>query len=136
MGSAIGVFFAFITPIAQIPLSAAVAVALRANVPSAVVATFVNTPPTFGPVYNAAWYVGSKVLDEPIDDEHAPAVLAAAAAVAASLPHSRALVQHQRQHGARAGVAQQRSGDRGAPAAAVAGVDQQQRPARNGDAGP
>lgn len=57
MGSAIGVFFAFITPIAQIPLSAAVAVAvaLRANVPSAVVATFVNTPPTFGPVYYAAW---------------------------------------------------------------------------------
>jgi hypothetical protein len=76
VGAAIGVFFAFITPIAQIPLSAAVAVALRANIPSAVVATLVNTPPTFGPVYYAAWYVGSKVLDEPIDDEHAPAVLA------------------------------------------------------------
>lgn len=75
-GAAIGVFFAFITPIAQIPLSAAAAVAMRANIPSAVVATLVNTPPTFGPVYYAAWWVGCKVLDEPIGDEHAPAVLA------------------------------------------------------------
>lgn len=40
------------------------------------VATLVNTPPTFGPVYYAAWWVGSKVLDESIDDDHAPAVLA------------------------------------------------------------
>ncbi len=75
-GAAIGVFFAFITPIAQIPLSAALSVLLRANVPAAVVATLVNTPPTFGPVYYAAWWVGARVLDEPVDAEHKPGVLA------------------------------------------------------------
>jgi uncharacterized protein len=75
LGAAIGVFFAFITPIAQIPLSAAVSVVLRANIPTAVVATLVNTPPTFGPVYYAAWVVGSKVLGEQVDDEHKPEVL-------------------------------------------------------------
>jgi uncharacterized protein len=75
IGAAIGVFFAFITPIAQIPLSAAASVVLRANVPTAVVATLVNTPPTFGPVYYAAWVVGSKVLGEEVDDQHKPDVL-------------------------------------------------------------
>ena len=77
VGAAIGVFFAFITPIAQIPLSAAVSIALRANIPVAVVATLVNTPPTFGPVYYAAWWLGSKVLGEPVDDKNTPSVLAA-----------------------------------------------------------
>ena len=75
LGAAIGVFFAFITPIAQIPLSAAVSIALRANLPAAVVATLVNTPPTFGPIYYAAWRVGSFVLDEPLNDNNKPNVL-------------------------------------------------------------
>lgn len=76
LGAAIGVFFAFITPIAQIPLSAAVSVVLRANIPTAVVATLVNTPPTFGPVYYAAWWVGARVLGESVDDDRKPDVLA------------------------------------------------------------
>jgi uncharacterized protein len=75
MGAAIGVFFAFITPIAQIPLSAAASIVLRASIPTAVVATLVNTPPTFAPVYYAAWVVGSKVLGEKVDDQHRPSVL-------------------------------------------------------------
>jgi len=75
IGAAIGVFFAFITPIAQIPLSAAVSIVLRANIPTAVVATLVNTPPTFGPVYYAAWWVGSKVLRESVEDGRKPEVL-------------------------------------------------------------
>ena len=83
-GAAIGVFFAFITPIAQIPLSAAACVVLRANVPVAIVATLVNTPPTFGPVYYAAWKVGSWVLAEPVDAAHAPELLARAASPPAS----------------------------------------------------
>lgn len=76
LGAAIGVFFAFITPIAQIPLSAAACVLLRANVPVAIAATLVNTPPTFGPVYYAAWRVGSWVLDEPVDESRAPPAIA------------------------------------------------------------
>ena len=75
LGAAIGVFFAFITPIAQIPLSAAASIVLRANVPAAVVATLVNTPPTFGPVYYGAWVVGSKVMGERTDDKDRPDVL-------------------------------------------------------------
>lgn len=85
-GAAIGVFFAFITPIAQIPLSAAACVVLRANVPVAIVATLVNTPPTFGPVYYAAWKVGAWVLAEPVDAAHRPEVLARAASQVASAP--------------------------------------------------
>jgi len=84
LGAAVGAFFAFITPIAQIPLSAAVSVALRANVPAAVVGTLVNTPPTFGPVYCAAWRLGSWVLGEEADAAHTPSVLAASSAHAAA----------------------------------------------------
>jgi uncharacterized protein len=65
IGAAVGVFFAFITPVAQIPASAVVSVVLRCNLPAAVVGTLVNTPPTFGPVYYAAWKVGAWVLREP-----------------------------------------------------------------------
>jgi uncharacterized protein (DUF2062 family) len=51
-------------------------VLLRANIPTAVVATLVNTPPTFGPVYYAAWKVGATVLGEPVSDKNKPEVLA------------------------------------------------------------
>lgn len=72
LGAALGVFFAFIVPVAQIPLSAAAAVALRANVPSALAATFVNTPLTFGPVYYGAWRVGSWLLGEDAEGRAPP----------------------------------------------------------------
>ncbi len=91
LGVAIGVFFAFIVPLAQIPLSAAASVALRANVPASVAATFVNTPLTFGPVYYAAWRVGSWLLGEDAEgrpppplpgDDRRPVPVAAGAAAA------------------------------------------------------
>lgn len=78
LGAAVGVFFAFITPIAQIPLSAAVSVLLRCNVPVSVVATLVNTPPTFAPVYYGAWKLGGWVLGTDTDDANRPALLSAA----------------------------------------------------------
>lgn len=83
-GAAIGVFFAFITPIAQIPLSAAASVALRANIPAAIAATLVNTPPTFGPIYYGAWRVGSWLLDE--DTSKAPAALTQVSEISAAGP--------------------------------------------------
>ncbi len=64
LGVALGLFFGLLLPIAQIPMSAAVAVALRANVPAAVASTFVSNPLTFGPIYYAAWRLGSAVLGE------------------------------------------------------------------------
>ncbi|MCU0957202.1 MAG: DUF2062 domain-containing protein [Hydrogenophaga sp.] len=75
LGAAIGVFFAFITPIAQIPLSAGASMLLRANVPASVVGTLVNTPPTFAPVYFGAWKVGSWMLGESARAAEAPAIL-------------------------------------------------------------
>lgn len=53
-GAGIGVFFAFLIPIAQIPLSVGTAVVLRANIPVAIASTLVNNPLTFPPVYYAA----------------------------------------------------------------------------------
>ena len=74
VGAGIGVFFAFLIPIAQIPLSVATAVVLRANIPVAVASTLVNTPLTFAPVYYAAWKVGSLLLGEEADEANAPAI--------------------------------------------------------------
>jgi len=74
LGAAIGVFFAFLIPIAQIPMSAALAVALRANIPAAVASTLVNNPLTFPPVYYAAWRVGSWMLGEQADESQAPSI--------------------------------------------------------------
>jgi uncharacterized protein (DUF2062 family) len=81
LGMALGVFFGLLIPLAQIPLSAAAAVALRANVPAAVASTLVTNPLTFGPLYYAAWRLGSTLLGEPSQEppamgtvtEHAPA---------------------------------------------------------------
>lgn len=67
LGMALGFFFGLLIPLAQIPLSAAAAVALRANVPAAVASTLVTNPLTFGPIYYAAWRVGSAILGEPVD---------------------------------------------------------------------
>lgn len=61
-GAAIGVFFAFATPIAQIPLAAAAAVMLRANLPAAVLGTFVSNPFTFVPIVALAYEMGSICL--------------------------------------------------------------------------
>ncbi|MDZ7858233.1 DUF2062 domain-containing protein [Sphaerotilus sp.] len=72
LGAAIGVFFGFLIPIAQIPVSAAVAVALRANVPSAMASTLVTNPITFPPVYYAAWQVGGWLLSEDPAQKGAP----------------------------------------------------------------
>lgn len=62
MGLALGIFFGLLIPVAQIPLSAAAAVALRANLPMAVASTLVTNPVTFGPVYFAAYQTGRFIL--------------------------------------------------------------------------
>jgi len=61
-GAAIGVFFAFIIPFGQIPLSVVFASILRMNIPTACLATFVNTPITFAPVYYTAYLLGNWLL--------------------------------------------------------------------------
>lgn len=72
MGVALGVFFGLLIPIAQIPLSVASAVVMRANIPAAVLSTLVSNPVTFGPIYYGAyrlgvWVTGSKQLPKTLD---------------------------------------------------------------------
>jgi hypothetical protein len=54
LGVALGVFFGLLIPIAQIPLSAAAAIVLRANIPTAMASTLVSNPVTYAPLYYAA----------------------------------------------------------------------------------
>lgn len=58
LGVALGIFFGLLVPVAQIPLSVAAAVVLRANVPAAAVSTLITNPLTFGPLYYAAFKLG------------------------------------------------------------------------------
>lgn len=72
MGVALGVFFGLLVPIAQIPLSVAAAIVMRANIPTAVVSTLVTNPVTFGPIYYGAyrlgvWVTGSKERPKNLD---------------------------------------------------------------------
>lgn len=64
LGMALGMFFAFLAPVAQIPLSAAASIALKAILPVAIASTFVTNPFTYVPVYWAAWEVGSSILGQ------------------------------------------------------------------------
>lgn len=64
LGVALGIFFGLLIPVAQIPVSAGAAVALRANLPAAVASTLVTNPLTFGPIYFAAYRLGAWVTGE------------------------------------------------------------------------
>lgn len=66
LGVALGIFFGVMFPVAQMPLSAAVAVVLRANLPGAVASTLVTNPFTFGPIYYGSWRLGKALLNEPV----------------------------------------------------------------------
>ncbi len=65
MGLALGIFFGLLIPVAQMPLAAAAAVVLRANLPMAVASTLVTNPVTFGPVYYGAYHLGKAILGQP-----------------------------------------------------------------------
>lgn len=64
LGLAIGVFWGFMIPLAQIPLAAIAAIFLRANLPIAVGSTLVTNPFTFAPVYFLAYQLGDWVLGD------------------------------------------------------------------------
>ncbi len=66
IGVALGVFFGLLVPVAQIPMSAGLAVLLRANVPAAVASTLVTNPVTFAPVYLLAYRTGAALLGEEV----------------------------------------------------------------------
>ena len=64
-GAAIGVFFGFMIPIAQILLAAVTALMMRANITVAALCTLVTNPFTFPPIYWLAYKIGSFILGDP-----------------------------------------------------------------------
>lgn len=56
---ALGVFFGLLIPLAQIPVTAAATVALRANLPVAVAGTLISNPVTFAPICYTVYHLGS-----------------------------------------------------------------------------
>lgn len=79
-GVAIGVFFGFLIPVAQIPAAAVVALAVRANLWIAALSTLVSNPFTYGPIYILAYRIGASILppvavDKPVPDDHAVTAL-------------------------------------------------------------
>lgn len=58
LGVAIGTFFGVMVPIAQMLAAAVAAIALRANLPIAVVSTLITNPFTFAPLYYFAYRIG------------------------------------------------------------------------------
>ena len=64
LGLAIGVFWGFLIPVAQIVFAAIMAVFLRANLPMAVGSTLVTNPVTFAPVYFLAYQFGDWLLGD------------------------------------------------------------------------
>ncbi|MDP3537071.1 MAG: DUF2062 domain-containing protein [Azonexus sp.] len=64
LGVALGLFFGLLIPLAQIPLSAAAAIVLRANLPAAAASTLISNPVTYGPIYYAAYRLGNWVTGE------------------------------------------------------------------------
>ncbi|NJN40693.1 MAG: DUF2062 domain-containing protein [Gammaproteobacteria bacterium] len=85
LGLAIGLFFGLLIPIAQILFAAAAAIALRANVPAAVLSTLVTNPFTFAPIYVLAYKIGAALLGAPVDTGDAQAMAAAAEDAGGSL---------------------------------------------------
>jgi uncharacterized protein (DUF2062 family) len=70
LGMAIGVFFAFLIPVAQIPFAAAAAVWLRGNLVAAVGSTMITNPFTIAPIYLLAYRLGALIVGEgdvPVD---------------------------------------------------------------------
>jgi len=66
LGVALGVFFGLLVPIAQIPLTVAAAIVMRANVPAAAASTLITNPITFGPIYYGAYQLGAWVTGEDV----------------------------------------------------------------------
>lgn len=74
LGAALGVFFGFMIPVAQILFSALFALLLRANLPVAAVATLVSNPLTYGPIWVLAYRTGAAILGEAPDAEREAAM--------------------------------------------------------------
>jgi uncharacterized protein (DUF2062 family) len=87
-GMAIGVFFGFMIPVAQIPAAAIGAFLARANLWVSAIATLVSNPFTYAPIYYAAYRLGGFLLGAPEAAAAADLDPALAHAVTPSLEHA------------------------------------------------
>lgn len=87
-GVAIGVFFGFMIPVAQIPAAAIGAFLARANLWVSAIATLVSNPFTYAPIYYAAYRLGGFLLGAPEAAAAAELDPALAHAVTPSLEHA------------------------------------------------
>jgi uncharacterized protein (DUF2062 family) len=62
-GVAVGLFFGLLLPMAQLVFVAVAAIWVRANIPVAVLATFVTNPFTYPPIYYGAFRIGHWLLE-------------------------------------------------------------------------
>lgn len=72
LGVSLGVFFGLLIPLGQIPVTAAAAIVLRANLPVAAASTLISNPVTYAPLYYSAYRLGAWVTGEskpPLEDE-------------------------------------------------------------------
>ena len=61
-GVALGMVAGILFPVAQIPLSAILALPFRANIPTAALTTFITNPFTTPPLWVAAYWIGHWIL--------------------------------------------------------------------------
>ena len=61
-GVALGMVTGILCPVAQIPLSAVLALPFRANVPTAALTTLITNPLTTPPLWVAAYWIGRRLL--------------------------------------------------------------------------
>jgi uncharacterized protein (DUF2062 family) len=84
-GAAIGVFFAILLPVAHILFAILVAIALRANVVVASLATFISNPFTIPIIYYSAYRIGALIVEQQAGDPHVDAIESAKEAAEAAL---------------------------------------------------
>jgi uncharacterized protein (DUF2062 family) len=66
LGVAIGAFFGILLPLGQTLPAVALAIFVRANLPVAVLGTFVSNPLTIAPLYAGAYAAGAALLGMPV----------------------------------------------------------------------
>ena len=66
LGVAIGAFFGILLPLGQTLPAVALAIFVRANLPAAVLGTFVSNPLTIAPLYAGAYAAGAALLGLPV----------------------------------------------------------------------
>jgi uncharacterized protein len=90
LGVSIGLFFGLLIPVAQIPLSVAASVVLRANVPAAAVSTLISNPLTYGPIYYGAYRLGLWATGETGSRRAHALATSAAGNIEATVPSTKA----------------------------------------------